>query len=33
MKTYKILVSGPFNAGKTTFIRTLCEKYLDTDKP
>ena len=31
MKTYKILVIGSFSAGKTTFIRTLCEKYIDTD--
>lgn len=31
MKTYKILVIGPFSAGKTTFVRTLCEKYIDTD--
>ena len=32
MRSYKIIVSGPFNAGKTTFIRTLCEEYIDTDK-
>ena len=32
MKSYKILVTGPFNAGKTTFVRTLCKEYLDTDK-
>ena len=32
MKTYKILVIGPFNAGKTTLIRTLCKEYLNTDK-
>jgi len=32
MKSYKILVTGPFNAGKTTFVRTLCKEYLDTEK-
>ena len=32
MRSYKILVTGPFNAGKTTFVRTLCREYLDTEK-
>ena len=32
MKTYKIVVAGPFNAGKTTLIRTLCGKILETDR-
>ena len=32
MKTFKILVTGPFNAGKTTFIKTLCGKILNSDK-
>ncbi len=31
MRKYKVLVVGSFSAGKTTFVRTLCEKYLDTD--
>lgn len=32
MKVYKIVVTGPFNAGKTTLIKTLCEKILESDK-
>jgi len=32
MRSYKILVTGPFNAGKTTFVRTLCKEYLNTEK-
>lgn len=32
MKAIKILVTGPFNAGKTTLIKTLCGKILQTDK-
>ena len=32
MRKYKILVIGSFSAGKTTFVRTLYEKYLDTDR-
>jgi len=32
MRSYKILVTGPFNAGKTTFVRTLCREHLDTEK-
>ncbi len=27
----KILVSGPYASGKTTFIKTLCEKVLTTE--
>ena len=32
MRSYKILVTGPFNAGKTTLVRTLCREYLSTEK-
>ena len=32
MRLYKILVTGPFNAGKTTLVRTLCKEYLSTEK-
>ncbi len=32
MKTFKILVTGPFNAGKTTFIKTLCGEILESDR-
>jgi len=32
MRSYKILVAGPFNAGKTTLIRTLCGEALTSDK-
>ncbi|MEM3793960.1 MAG: ATP/GTP-binding protein [Candidatus Bathyarchaeia archaeon] len=32
MRTYKIVVTGPFNAGKTTLIRTLCGKILESDR-
>ncbi len=32
MRTFKIIVTGPFNAGKTTFIRTLCGRILETDR-
>ncbi len=32
MKSYKILVTGPFNAGKTTFIKTICGDILSTDR-
>ena len=31
MKEYKVLVTGPFNSGKTTFIRTLCGQTLNTE--
>lgn len=31
MIRYKVLVTGPFNSGKTTFIKTLCETFLGTD--
>ena len=34
MKSIRILVSGPFGAGKTTFISTLCsgEVFISTDR-
>jgi small GTP-binding protein len=32
MRTYKIVVTGPFNAGKTTLIKTLCGKILESDR-
>ncbi|MCX8187785.1 MAG: ATP/GTP-binding protein [Nitrososphaeria archaeon] len=32
MKAFKILVTGPFNAGKTTLIKTLCGRILESDK-
>lgn len=32
MRQYKILVTGPFNAGKTTLIKTLCKRVIGTDK-
>lgn len=32
MRAYKIVVTGPFNAGKTTLIRTLCGKILESDR-
>jgi len=31
MRTYKIVVTGPFNAGKTTFVRTLCGDILSSE--
>lgn len=30
---FKIVISGPFNAGKTTFVRTLSEISLGTERP
>lgn len=32
MKAFKIVVTGPFNAGKTTLIKTLCGRILQSDK-
>lgn len=32
MKAFKILVTGPYNAGKTTLIKTLCSSALTTDR-
>ncbi len=32
MKIYKIVVTGPYNAGKTTLIKTICGEALTTDK-
>ncbi|MCX8193480.1 MAG: GTP-binding protein [Nitrososphaeria archaeon] len=32
MKILKILITGPYNAGKTTLIKTLCSNALTTDK-
>ena len=32
MKAFKIVVTGPFNAGKTTLIRTLCGRILESDR-
>ena len=31
MKVYKVVVAGPFNAGKTTLIKTLCGNILSTE--
>ena len=31
MRTLKIVVTGAFNAGKTTLIKTLCGRILKTD--
>ncbi|MEM0079721.1 MAG: ADP-ribosylation factor-like protein [Nitrososphaerota archaeon] len=28
---YKIVVTGPYNSGKTTFIKTICGRALTTD--
>lgn len=32
MRVLKIVVTGPFNAGKTTLIKTLCGRVLGSDK-
>ncbi|MCS7132099.1 MAG: ATP/GTP-binding protein [Aigarchaeota archaeon] len=32
MKAFKILVTGPFKAGKTKIIKTLCGRILESDK-
>ncbi|MEM3819525.1 MAG: ADP-ribosylation factor-like protein [Nitrososphaerota archaeon] len=32
MKIFKILITGPYNSGKTTFIKTICSNALTTDK-
>ena len=32
MKAFKIVVTGPFNAGKTTLIKTLCGRILESDR-
>ncbi|MEN2975351.1 MAG: GTP-binding protein [Candidatus Caldarchaeales archaeon] len=32
MKILKILITGPYNAGKTTLVKTLCANALTTDK-
>jgi len=31
MKAYKIVVTGPFNAGKTTFVKTLCSRTMGSE--
>jgi len=32
MKIFKIVVTGPYNAGKTTLIKTICSEALTTDR-
>ncbi len=32
MKIFKIVVTGPYNAGKTTLIKTVCSEALTTDR-
>ena len=31
-RIYKIVVTGAFNSGKTTFVRNLCGRILNTDR-
>jgi len=33
LKSFKILVTGPFNSGKTTLVKTLCELSMTTERP
>ncbi|MCS7145433.1 MAG: ADP-ribosylation factor-like protein [Nitrososphaerota archaeon] len=33
MTSFKILVTGPFNSGKTTIVKTLCELSMTTERP
>lgn len=33
MKSFKIVVTGPFNSGKTTLVKTLCELSMTTERP
>jgi len=33
MRSFKILVTGPFNSGKTTLVKTLCELSMTTERP
>ena len=32
MKIFKIVVTGPYSAGKTTLIKTICSEALTTDR-
>ncbi|MEM0481798.1 MAG: GTP-binding protein [Nitrososphaerota archaeon] len=32
MKSFKIVVTGPFNSGKTTLVKTLCELSMTTER-
>jgi small GTP-binding protein len=32
MKVFKIVVTGPYNAGKTTLVKTICSEALTTDR-
>jgi small GTP-binding protein len=32
-RSFKIVVTGPFNSGKTTIVRTLCELSMTTERP
>ncbi|MEM0445107.1 MAG: GTP-binding protein [Nitrososphaerota archaeon] len=32
MKSYKVIVTGPFNSGKTTLVKTLCELSMTTER-
>lgn len=32
MKIFKIVITGPYNAGKTTLIKTICNNALTTDR-